>query len=397
MASTTTPYDVHALRAREFSGLADCIFMNAASFGPLPRRSLAAIDDWNDRRAHPHRFEDPDIPRALARARTAAARLIGAQPEEVVLGPNTQVGLNLAAGFVLQALAAEGPRARRRIVLSAGEFPANVYPWLTLERASAIVEIVPTDELGRPREDALLAALDQDDVVVLALSAVQFATGWRADLARFGRLARERGFLFVVDAIQQLGAVPLDVRAAGIDVLSSGGQKWLCSPWGSGFAYVRAELFPRLEPLLPGWLSFASSLDFTRLVEYGRELLPDGRRYEVGTIAPQDAIGLALGVELLLELDIEAIWAHIRDVQQPLLDWASARGDIVMVSDLEDRHRSGILCFRPPRVEEVFAALKEAGARCVVREAAIRLSPHAYNTVEEMERLVAVLRRTLGG
>ncbi len=391
----STAYDVGALRAAEFPGLADCTFMNAASFGPLPGRALAAIRDLDQRRAHPRLFQDPDIPQALARARAAVARLVGARAEEIALGPNTQVGVNLAAGFVLQTLQAEGPRGRRRIVVSEGEFPANVYPWLALERVGAIVEIVPTDELGRPRPDALLAALDQDDVAVFALSAVQFATGWRADVARFGKITRAREILFAVDAIQQLGAVPLDVREIGIDVLASGGQKWLCAPWGSGFAYVREELVQRLEPLLPGWLSYTTSLDFTRLLDYGRELLPDARRFEVGTVAPQDAVGLALSAELLLELGIDAIWAHIRDVQQPLLDWAADRDDVVMVSDLEEGRRSGILCFRPPRVQEVFADLTEAGVRCSLREGAIRLSPHAYNTVEEMERVVALLRRTL--
>ncbi len=397
MASTMSSYDVPALRAREFPAL-DATFMNAASFTPLPRRTLAAIDDFTDRRIHVHRFGDTDIPDAHARARAAAARLIGARPEEIALGPNTQIGINLAAGFVFQQLRARGARdGRRRIVVSRGEFPANVYPWLALERAGATVELVATDELGRPREDALLAALARPDVAVFALSAVQFATGWRADMARFGRLARERDILFVVDAIQQLGAVPLDVAAAGIDILSSGGQKWLCGPWGSGFTYVRRELMPQLEPLFPGWLSFTTSNDFNRLVEYGRELLPDGRRYEMATVPAQDAIGMAASVELMLELGIDAIWRQIRAVQQPVLDWVAGRDDVVMVSDVADAHRSGILCFRPPRVQEVYARLRDAGVYGSLREGAIRLSPHFYNTAAEMERVVEVLEETLAG
>ncbi len=398
MPSTTSSYDVPALRAREFPALAEAIFLNAASFTPLPRRTLAAIDDFTDRRVHLRRFGDSDIPDAHARARVAAARLVGAQPEEIALGPNTQIGLNLAAGFVFQQfMARKNTAGRRRVVVSHGEFPANVYPWLVLERVGATVELVPTDALGRPREEALLEALAQPDVAVLALSAVQFATGWRADLARFGREARARGILFVVDGIQQLGAVPLDVRAAGIDILSSGGQKWLCGPWGSGFTYVRRELVPELEPLFPGWLSFTTSLDFNRLVEYGRELLPDGRRYEMATVPAQDAIGMAVSVELMLELGIAAIWRQIRAVQQPVLDWVAGREDVVLVSDVADAHRSGILCFRPPRVQEVYGRLRDAGVYGSLREGAIRLSPHFYNTASEMERVVEVLEETLGG
>ncbi len=396
MASTTSSYDVAALRAHEFPALADAIFLNAASFTPVPRRTLAAVDDFNDRRVHVRRFGDTDIPDAHARARAAAARLLGGAPEEIALGPNTQIGLNLAAAFVMQEFMAQGAmEGRRRIVVSHGEFPANVYPWLALERVGAIVDLVPTDELGRPREDALLEALDRPDVAVCALSAVQFATGYRADLARFGALTRERGILFVVDAIQMTGVVPLDARAAGIDILSSGGQKWLCGPWGSGFTWVRRELIPRFEPLFPGWLSFTTSLDFNRLVEYGRELLPDARRYEMATVPAQDALGMATSVELMLELGIDAIWRQIRAVQQPVLDWVAGRGDVVLVSDVADAHRSGILCFRPPRVQEVYARLHDAGVFCSLREGAVRLSPHFYNTVAEMERVVEVLEETL--
>ena len=397
MAPTTSSYDVQALRTREFPALADAIFMNAASVGPFPRRSLAAVDDFNDRRVHVRRFGDTDIPDAQARARAAAARLVGGAPAEIALGPNTQVGLNLAAGFVLQELQRPGGfEGRRRIVVSEGEFPANVYPWLALERAGATVQLVSTDALGRPRPDALLAALAQDDVAVFALSAVQFATGYRADLARFGEHCRRRDILFVVDAIQALGAVPLDVREAHVDILSSGGQKWLCGPWGSGFTWVRAELIPRLEPLFPGWLSFTTSLDFNTLVAYGRELLPDARRYEMATVPAQDAIGMAASVELMLDLGIESIWRHIRAVQQPLLDRAASRDDIVLVSDLAEGRRSGILCFRPPRVQDVAAALRAAGVICSLREGAIRLSPHFYNTVDEMERVVGIVEETLG-
>lgn len=396
MSSTTSSYDVRALRAREFAALADVIFMNAASFGPLPARTLAAVADFGDRRVHVARFGDTDIPDALARARAAAARLVGGQPGEVALGPNTQVGLNLAAGFVLQEmLAAHGTEGRRRVVVSEGEFPANVYPWLALERAGAVVELVPTDELGRPREDALEEALTRPDVAAFALSAVQFATGWRADLARFGALTRERGILFVVDAIQMLGAVPLDAPAAGIDVLSSGGQKWLCGPWGAGFTWIRPELLLEREPLFPGWLSFTSSLDFNRLVEYGRELLPDARRFEMSTIPVQDVLGMATSIELMLELGLDAMWRQIQAVQQPLLDWVAGRGDVVLVSDVGERHRSGIVCLRPPRVQDVYRALHDAGVYCSLREGAIRLSPHFYNTVAEMERVVALLEETL--
>ncbi len=279
---------------------------------------------------------------------------------------------------------------RRTIVFSEGEFPANAYPWLGLEREGWSVARIAADPLGRPREDALLDRLD-DDVAVLALSAVQFANGYRADLARMGAACQERGVLFVVDAIQAVGAMPLDVGAAHVDILSAGGQKWLCGPFGSGFTYIRPDLVQRFEPPLPGWLSFESSTEFSSVLGYGFDLLPDARRFEVGSLAIQDYLGLARSAALLGELGVDAIWSHIRAVQQPLLDWAAADPSVVLVSDTRDEHRSGIVSFRTPDVEATAGALRDAGVAFVIREGAIRLAVHFYNTVAEMERVVAVL------
>lgn len=385
-------FDVEAVRAAELPGLRGAPYLNAASYGPLPARTVAAIDAFN-RRRHEGRVGVEDFAPALDGARAAAARLVGCRRDEVALTPNTNVGLNVAADIAAARRAAGGqnPERRRTVVLSEGEFPANVYPWHSLERAGMRVERLPADPLGRPREDALLERLAGDDVAVFTISAVQFATGHRASLEAFGRVCRERGILFVVDAIQQLGAQPLDVGAAHVDVLACGAQKWLCSPWGSGFTYVRDELAREVEPRRPGWLSFRSSLDFDRLVEYGWHLLEDGRRFEVGSLGVQDHLGMARSIELLLELGVAAVWAHIQKVQAPLLEWAAEREDVTLVSDTSPAHRSGIVCVRPADPAGAHTALERAGVTCALREGALRLSPHFYNTVEEMETVVGIL------
>lgn len=395
MPLTSLGPDFTAVRAAEYPWADSAIYLNAASFGPIPSRCLCTVEELNRQKHEGFRLLDRAQGDALVQARQALARLVGAAPEEIALAPNTSCGLNLAAGIVQRAGGLPGAGRRRRIILSDREFPANVYPWLTLEQDGLTVERVPTDALGRPREEALLERLEAEDVAVFALSAVQFATGYRADLSRFGRVCRERGILFVVDAIQALGAVPLDVRDSNIDILASGGQKWLCGPFGTGFTYVRSELCAELEPPMPGWLSFTASTDFTRLLDYRYELLPDARRFEVGTLAFQDFLGLARSVELLLELGPDEVWRHIRAVQEPLLAWVREREDVVVASDLTEERRSGIVCIRPRRAEDVHAALQRAGVVCVLREGAIRLSPHFYNTVAEMERVVEVLEETL--
>ncbi len=387
-----------ALRAAEFPRLGVAPYLNAASFAPLPLRSLRAMEAFNEAKHGAQALHESAIGSILGRARAAAARLIGADDDEIALVGNTSVGLSLAAGFASAAGGAPigGDRRRRRILVSDGEFPANVYPWLWLEREGFTVERVPTDTLGRPREDALVDRLERtDDIAVCALSFVQYASGYRADLARFGRICREREILFVVDAIQGLGAVPLDVRKTPIDVLACGGHKWLCGPFGAGFAYVRRELWAVLAPPAPGWLSFASGLDTTRTPKYELDLVTGARRYENGTLPVQDYAGLAASIDMLVGFGIDAIREHILAVQEPLVTWARDRDDVTLVSDLAAERRSGVISLATPRLTEAHEALQRAGIACGIRSGVLRFSPHVYNTVREMERTVDVLDETL--
>ena len=373
-----------SLREREFADLGSGVFFDAASFGILPRRTVEAVAKLSAARTRAGGFIEEVLGEALERARTAAARLVGAGADEIVLAPNTSYGVNLASALV----AAGEPGT---VVVSEGEFPANVLPWLPLEEEGFRVERVPTDDLGRPDEERLRERLDRNDVRAFALSAVQFATGHRADVEGFGALCRERDVLFCVDAIQLLGAAPLDVEAARVDVLASGGQKWLCSPWGSGFAYVRRELQKRFEPPMVSWLSVDGATDFGRPLEYHLDFVPDGRKFELGTLGIQDYAGLARSVEMFLEVGVERVREHLLEVQRPLVEWIDAAPHAMAVSPLDPGRRAGIVSFRVPSPEGTAAVLRDAGFHISVREGAVRISPHLYNTVEEMEALVETL------
>jgi selenocysteine lyase/cysteine desulfurase len=375
-------FDVGRLRAGEFPSLGEGIYLNAAAVTPLPERARRAVERVNQARSRIHTLSDPDLLAGLAAARESAARLVGAEAEEIALGWNTSYGINLAA---LSLPVASGTT----VVASAGEFPTNIYPWMERERLR--LEIVPRDARGWPDEARILERLDRGDVSVFALSSVQFASGYRADPERFGRFCRERGIFFVVDGIQSLGQIPLDVRAAEIDVLAAGGHKWLCSPFGTGFAYVRRELVERMEPRMVGWTGMQSCADVESLLDYRWDPRADARRFEVGTLAFQDFAGFAASLGLLVETGPSAIEAHIRALLDPVIAWVEANPEVEAASPTDAAHRSGIFCFRPPQVERVHAALSAAGVVCVVREGAIRLSPHLYNTRDEMERVVELL------
>lgn len=378
-------FDAAPLRAREFPFIDEAIYLNAASVGPLPERARRAVEELNLRRSRPHVLEDADFAEPLRRSRAAAARLVGADPDEIALGWNTSFGINLAA----LSLPVE-PGAS--VVVSDREFPANVYPWMGMPETP--VEVIPTDAHGHPDEERILERLDRGGVSIFALSHVQFATGFRADLERFGRVCRERGIWFVVDAIQSLGQIPVDVRAAQIDVLASGGHKWLCAPFGTGFAYVRRELLERMEPRVIGWTSMTASEDFNALVDYRWEFRRAARKFEVGTVPVQDFAGFAESLELLLEVGVERVERQIRWVTEPLLDWLKRHPEVEVLTDLRPERRSGSVSFRPAGAEAVYARLLREGVTCVLREGAIRLAPHLYNTREEMERVIDILDGT---
>jgi cysteine desulfurase / selenocysteine lyase len=247
---------------------------------------------------------------------------------------------------------------------------------------------------GWPDEDYLLSRLRDPRVRVLALSFVQFSNGYRADLQKLSAACRENGTYLVVDGIQGIGNSVLDVRDTPIDILACGGQKWLLSPWGSGFVYVRKELIPQLEPKVTGWMAFEGTDDFSRLTEYNPTFRADARRFEMITLPYQDFVGMTASLQLLLEIGVRDIAEITRATHEPVVKWAQENG-IRIASPLDDRHRSAILCVAPQKPVDAYHAVKRAHVVCSLREGAIRLSPHLYNTVEEMEKVVEILHDAL--
>lgn len=375
-------YDVAALRAAEFPWTSTTIYLNHASIGPLPERTRRVLDEFNRRRGMPYLLPDREMFGILIESRRLAATLIGARPDEIGLTVNTGFGLGLAA----RALPFQPGDV---VLVSDREFPANVYPWMRLEDRGVRMELVPTTSAGWPDEDRMLERLRDPRVRCVAVSQVQFSSGYAVDLARLSAATRETGAWLVVDAIQGIGQVPLDVGRIEVDVLACGGQKWLLSPWGTGFVYVRRELIAAFDPAITGWLAFENTDDLTRLTSYDPTLRADARRFELMTLPYQDFAGFNPSVGLLLELGIDRIAEHLRGLHRPVLDWADAAG--VPVTSPRDARGSGILCVAPDRVAEAHRRLKAERIICSLREGSIRLSPHCYTTVAEMERVAEVL------
>lgn len=376
--------DFAAIRRDEFPALDDAIYFNSASIGPLPERTRRRLDAYSVLRTAPYRMTDADLFAEFTRARALTATLLNVTTAEIALTFNTSYGLNLAARGL--------PLEPGDIVLASDrEFPANVYPWMRLAERGVSLELAPVTVDGWPDEDALVERMSDPKVRVVAVSLVQFSNGYCVDLGRLSKRARETGTFLVVDAIQGLGAMPVDLAATPVDILSCGGQKWLLSPWGSGFVYVRKELLPVVQPIVVGWMAFEGTDDFTRLTDYDPRLREDARRYEMISLPFQDFAGYNTSLELLLEVGIPAIAGHIASVHAPMLEWAARRG--VRISSPVGAHGSGIVCVAVPEPAAAYRALRAQGVVASVREGAIRLSPHLFSTIDEMERVTEMLDR----
>jgi|SoiMethySBSTD1v2_1073268.scaffolds.fasta_scaffold722178_1 selenocysteine lyase/cysteine desulfurase len=378
-------FDVDALRRTEFPSLLaeNVVYLNNASTGPLPRRTVETLDDWARHRAVPHRISQEMEFGTLDVSRQLIAELIGAHESEIAVATNTTFGLNLAA-FSL-------PLKSGDVVLSPDlEFPANVYPWMQLAARRGV-------EYRRLRCDGpldvarLTRELEDERVRVVTVSWVQFASGARVDLAALGTLCRERNVYFVVDAIQGLGPLTLDLASTPVDILACGAQKWLLSPWGSGFVYVRRELVQQLQPHDVSWLAVKGSDDFTRLTNYDLTWRDDARRFEFVTLPYQEFAAMNATLELIQELGAANVAAYSQSLADRIVEWACARGDVKLLTPTKRGQYASIVSVCPPDAAAASARLSDAGVVHSFREGGVRLSPYFYNTVEEIERTLGII------
>jgi selenocysteine lyase/cysteine desulfurase len=308
--------------------------------------------------------------------RAAAARLIGARPQEIAFVKNTSEGVATVANGLSW-------KQGDRIVCFAEEFPANLLPWLHLESRGVIVERLSiTDSLDQIEQAARGARL-------LAISFVQFLSGFRADLVAIGDICRRAGCFFFVDAIQGLGAFPLDVEAAKIDALAADGHKWMLGPEGCGILYVRAERQDEVDPVEFGWTNVAGYADYSgsRL-----ELRSDAGRYEPGTLNTIGCYGLRAAIEFLLGIGIERIAPQVQSLGDRLAAGAAAKG-YILLGTRTPTTGAGIVAVRKEGVDSrmVVRTLKDANILAAPRQGWVRFAPHFYVGPEDIDRTIDLL------
>jgi selenocysteine lyase/cysteine desulfurase len=373
-------HDTDGLREREFPITREWRFFNHAACSPLPQRAVRAMERQAREHALSGNLGNPTWQRTRETARVTAAGLMNARPDDIAFVSNTAEGINVVAHGL-------DWREGDNVVTANVEYPANMYPWLNIvHRGVAVRKVAEKD--GRIAIGDVAAAIDARTRVV-ALSWVEFASGYRNDLVALGELCRQRGVLFVVDAIQGLGALPIDVREANIGVLASGGQKWLLGPRGCGLLYCSPNA---LDALRIAFVGAYSVVDDHNFLKYDLTLKPSARRFEYGTENAAGIAGLGASLELLAGIGIPAIAARIGELTNYFCDRVRSKG-YAIASSREAGETSGLVFFekRGTDANALGARLQEARFVLSVRDGRLRFAPHVYNTVAEIDDLVSAL------
>lgn len=353
------------------------VYFNHAAVGPLSVRACEAMEGHARDQREYGALHWRDWYAEYVLLREAAARLIGAQPGEIAILKNTSEGLS----FVAQGLRW---RAGDNVVTTALEFPSNWTPWKVLEPRGVEVRVavLPTVEAIEPLID--------DRTRVVTVSSVAFHNGFTADLVAIGELCARRNALFCVDAIQSVGVLPTDVRAANIAFLAADGHKWMCGAEGAAIFYVAAEHREQLDVIEHGWTNVERK---GRFLDVGTELVADARRFEAGSLNTNGIYGLRAALDLLLEIGIDVIATEALRVATRLADGLEAIGFRVGTRPV----RSPIVGAIPPDVEKtsilfLHRRLEEQGIVCAPREGLLRFSPHFYNDDAEVDQVLDALR-----
>ncbi|HUJ14577.1 MAG TPA: aminotransferase class V-fold PLP-dependent enzyme [Thermoanaerobaculia bacterium] len=365
-------------RVRElFPVTRNVVYFNHAAVGPLSTRAYEAMERHARDQLDFGALHWREWYAEYDRLRAAAARLIHSQANEIAILKNTSEGLSFVA---------EGYRWTRgdNVITTALEFPSNYTPWKFLERRGVECRVAPL-----PTVAAIEPLIDARTRIV-SVSSVAFHNGFAADLDAIGELCAQRDVLLCVDAIQSLGALPIDVRKSRIAFLAADGHKWMCGPEGATVFFVAEEHRDRLDVLEHGWTNVQRHGTF---LESGVDLVEDARRFEAGSLNTNGIYGLHAAIELLLEIGIDEIASEVVRLAARLADGLEA---IDWRVGSPRPIASGIIGAIPPGVEPSVLRwhrlLEENGVVCAPREGMLRLAPHFYNDDDEVDRVIDLLR-----
>lgn len=365
-----------------FPALAKYTYLNSAAVSPIPTTSIDAV---NAQLADVSLNGSNNYPEWVAtknRARALAAEMLGVKAEQIAFMRNTSDGFAAVANG-LEWLPGDN------IVSYEHEFPANFYPWrMVRDRSDVELRLCP-DRGGRIDLAEFIRMIDRNTKLV-SISAVQYGSGFRADLERIGRAACDVDALFAVDIIQGFGAFGFDLPAQYVDIAAGASHKWLCAPEGCGILYISDRARERVEPTFVGWISVETPWDFADLAQ---PFKPNALAWESGTGASSLFYGLERSLKLLNETGLGRIETYLDDLSEQLCDGlAGTNYDIV--SSRRPGERSAIVCIRHRGGESCNAIAERLMAANIVvspRNDVLRIAPHFYNNSDDIDTLLAAL------
>lgn len=356
------------------------IYLNHASLSPVP---LPVIDHANlflKRRSETHIDDMSQWMADAEEAKIKLGRLINGDPDRFAFFDNTSTGLNILAQGI-------NWKPGDRILLNDVEFPSNVYPFLNLKNQGVEIDFVHSQK-GAVNSVDILAAV-KPETRLISISAVQFLSGYRSNLKKIGDYCREHNIIFSVDAIQALGALQIDVKDCHIDFLSCGTQKWLLGLMGLSFIYITEELQHEITPRFVGWASMENQ---TSLLDYSFVFKKSADALQNGTINMIGVNALLGSLELLLDFGPENIERRIIENTRHLIERLHSIGIKPVSGRYNEKNLSGIVSFTSPRSKMINQRLTEEKVSTSLREGYVRMSHHFYNTFEELDKAVDIIR-----
>jgi selenocysteine lyase/cysteine desulfurase len=361
------------------------VYLNHAAVSPLSTRVRDAMNHLVNDVTLNGSVNYADWLETYERARVAAAQLVNARPREIAFMRNTSEAISTVANGLAW-------RAGDNLVTNNVEFPANIYPWMRVAEKHQVTIKKASERDGRIDPDELLALVDERTRVV-AISWVQFGSGFRSDLQRIGRFCRERGVFFVVDAIQGLGGLQMDVERDAVDAFAADAHKYLLGPEGIAVMYISERVLDQIEPTVVGWTSVKNFEQFSHTaLDYALDYREGALRFECGTLNTAGVYGLGAALDLFLEIGPEAIETYLLGLSDYLAEQLSAKGYAV-VSSRRKGETSGIVCCTHPRhtPASLYHLLLKQKVVTAPRFGRLRVSAHFYNTREEIDALIAAL------
>lgn len=357
-------------------------YLNSAAISPIPETAIHAVTSQLADVAVNGSTHFQDWVNTKDRSRALLATMLNVRPDQVAFVRNTSDGFSTIANGLPW-------KQGDNIVSFANEFPANFYPWRRIRDEYGVEMRLAAEHGGRIDLDELIGLIDADTRVV-ALSTVQYASGFRADLERIGRAARAVDALFCVDVIQGLGAMPFDLPAQFVDAACGASHKWLCAPEGCGFIYLSDRARERVQPTLVGWISVETPWDFA---DREQPFKPTALAWESGTGSASLFYGLEQSLKLLIEVGAENIERHLSNLTDHLCDGLAGK-DYDMVSSRAQGERSQIVCVKHRggmHPNQIAAQLESKKIIVSPRGDRLRIAPHFYNNLEDIEKLIEAL------